>query len=202
MTAEKVAVMGVAPHSGWAAVVVLGADLPTPTVLARSRIELIDEQCPQSKQPYHAVESLDVAQAARRLDRYRAQAERMAASALERIRRDLELRKYRLKSVGVLESAARKAGSLQSTLASHALIHAADGEHFRNAVAAAAERLGLTVRRVPAREVEAQAQAGLRLPLSRLQDAVVNLGRPLGSPWGADQKKAALLAWLLLFVSA
>jgi len=92
----------------------------------------------------------------------------------------------------------RHGSSLQSILASHALIHTADGEHFRSALVAAAERLGLNVSRLPIRDVEAQAQAALGLPPTRLQDAVADLGRPLGAPWGADQKKAAMLAWLLL----
>lgn len=198
MTAAPVAIMGVAAHSGWAAAVVVGAASSAPAVLARSRIELIDEHVPESKQPYHAVETLDIKEAERRLERYQAQAERMAVSSLTRIRDEVAQRGYRLRSMGLLDSSGRKGGSLQSILASHALIHTADGEHFRSALVAAAERLGLNVSRVPIRDVEAQAQAALGLAPTRLQDAVADLGRPLGAPWGADQKKAALLAWLLL----
>jgi hypothetical protein len=73
--------MGIAPHSGWAAAVVVGAASPAPTVLARSRIELIDEHLPESKQPYHAVEALDLEEAARRLDRYRARPRCASASS-------------------------------------------------------------------------------------------------------------------------
>jgi hypothetical protein len=100
--------------------------------------------------------------------------------------------------MGVLDSSGRKGASLPLILASHALIHTADGEHFRNALAAAAEVLGLRVSRVPARDVEALAQATLGLPPDLLQHAVADMGRPLGAPWGADQKKAALLGWTLL----
>jgi len=33
---------------------------------------------------------------------------------------------------------------------------------------------------------------------ARLAATVLTMGKPLGAPWGADQKSAALLAWLLL----
>jgi hypothetical protein len=190
--------MGVATHSGWAAVVVLGEARKDPTVLARSRIPLIEAGFPESKQPYHAVESLGIEEAAQRLDRYLAQAEGMAHRALGQLNQDLGRQGYGLSSIGVLESAGRKGASLNSILASHALIHAADGDHFRNAVAAAAARMGLSVYRVPARDLESRAQARLRQPLSHLRSVVGGMRAQIGPPWGADQKNAALLAWLLL----
>ena len=66
MKAAEVAVMGFAPHSGWAAMVVLGGSHADPRVLARSRVEMADHRAPESKQPYHAVETLGVEEAARR----------------------------------------------------------------------------------------------------------------------------------------
>jgi hypothetical protein len=36
------------------------------------------------------------------------------------------------------------------------------------------------------------------MPVNRILDIVNELGRDEGPPWGADQKKAALLAWTLL----
>ena len=198
MAILQLATMGVSPHSGWAAVVALGGAPTGPRVLARSRIDLIDGHFPESKQPYHAVEELAVEDAARHLDRYRIQAEGMAGSAIRQMGAHLAGEGYELKSVGILESSGRKGGSLHSILASHALIHTADGDHFRNALAAAAERGGLDVCRVPARDLDAQAEARLHRSLSLLRVAVNELGRQVGSPWGADQKNAALLAWLLL----
>jgi hypothetical protein len=190
--------MGVSPHSGWAAAVVLGEGAKVPVVLTRSRLELIDGRFPESKQPYHMVESLAIEDAARRLSLYSGQAQELAYSSLRDVTEDLRKRGYSLRSLGILESAGRKGSSLHSILASHALIHSADGDHFRNAMAAAAQRLGLSVSRVPARDLEARAEAALRRRLSDLHNAVGDIGRQVGAPWGADQKKAALLAWLLL----
>ncbi len=193
-----VAAMGVAAHSGWAAVVALGRTPKGPQVLARSRVDLIEEGIPESKQPYHAIEALALEEASQRLDRYRAQAEGRAHAALCNLQHELEGRGFRLASVGILDSSGRKGGSLKFILASHAAIHTADGDHFRNALGTAAQAFGLDVKRVPARDLETRAAACMHQPVNLLADAVRQLGKQVGSPWGADQKQAALLAWLLL----
>jgi hypothetical protein len=125
-------------------------------------------------------------------------AKSMAYQSIHARREELKVLGYRLGSVGILESAARKPNSLASILASHAAIHAADGDHFRNALAAAAEQAGLTVHRIRTRALEGEAAAGLRRPIQQLRDTVAALKFQVGSPWGADQKQAALLAWLIL----
>src|SRR5580698_2425119 len=194
----RLAAMGVAAHSGWAAVVALGRTPNGPIVLGRSRVDLIEEGFPESKQPYHAIEALALEEASQRLDRYRRQVEAKALAALHRLQEELTDREFRLKSVGILESSGRKGSSLESILASHAAIHSADGDHFRNALSTAALALGFSVSRVPARDLDTRAAACLHQSLNHLGDAVRELGRQVGSPWGADQKQAALLAWLLL----
>jgi hypothetical protein len=133
------AAMGVAVHSGWAAVVALGRTPNGPQVLARSRVELIEDAFPESKQPYHAVEALALEEASQRLDRYRRQADAKALTALHRLQEEVAAREFRLRSVGILESSGRKGGSLESILASHAAIHSADGDHFRSALSTAAQ---------------------------------------------------------------
>jgi hypothetical protein len=103
-----------------------------------------------------------------------------------------------IRSVGIIESSSRKQISLASILASHALIHAADGDHFRNALFVAAEQCQLPVCRIPARDLQEHASKRLRRPVNQILDAVNKLGQGKGPPWGADQKKAALVAWTLL----
>jgi hypothetical protein len=200
--AAQTAAFGFCAHSGWAAMVVLGSARGQPSVLARSRVELIDDHDPESKQPYHALEFSCVEEATGRLRGYLEVATSMAYAAIETQYEAMTRRGYQVKFVGIIDSAGRKESSLSSILKSHALIHAAEGDHFRNALSAAAQGLGLRVRRIQARELEANAISQLRLPLKGMLDTVNNLGRQVGPPWGADQKKAALLAWTLLADSA
>jgi hypothetical protein len=196
--AALTAAIGFSAHSGWTAMVVVGGTAAAPILLARSRVTLIDDCDPDSKQPYHAVEFLCVEEATGRLDGYFAVAKRLASAALESLFEELGARGYRVRAAGVLESSSRKQIVLSSILASHALIHAADGDHFRNALAGAAEEHRLPVSRVPARALDTFASERLRKPAARLLDTVNDMGRAFGPPWGADQKNAALLAWCLL----
>ncbi|MGH9463285.1 MAG: hypothetical protein ACRD1X_18930 [Vicinamibacteria bacterium] len=159
---------------------------------------MIDAHAPESKQPYHVVEGLPIERATKRLADYEAAAATMAHEGIQRIVDQLRQGGRKVIGVGILESAGRKGSSVADTLASHALIHAADGDHFRNAIAAAATRCGLAVRRVRARELDAEAAATIGETPERLRQALKELGRDIGPPWGADQKAAALLAWLVL----
>jgi hypothetical protein len=203
--AAQTAAIGFSVHSGWAAMVALGrgavgATCATTTlsVLARARIVLIDAQDRDSKQPYHAVESLCVEEASSRLKGYLDVATALAATAIAAQCTALKQRGYRVSCVGILDSAGRKTGSLSAILASHALIHSADGDHFRSALSAAAESQGLKVHRLQTRLLEDHAVIQLGISSKCVLDTVKDLGRQVGAPWGADQKKAALLAWTLL----
>ena len=189
--------LGFAPHSGWAVVIGLSAE-PHARVVIRERVEMADPRDAASKQPYHAVEGAPIDAAARRLLAYADTAERMAGDAIQGIASRLARDGHDVVGVGILESAGRKGGSLADILRSHALIHTADGDHFRSALAAAATRCGLGVSRVRARDLEAEAAAVIGKGVQTLHNAVKELGRKMGPPWGADQKAAALLAWLVL----
>jgi hypothetical protein len=178
--------------------VVLGGTPAAPELLARSRVQLIDDHDPESKQPYHAVEFLCVEEATGRLDGYMAVATRLAHDSIRSQSEQLQERGIIIRSVGIIDSSSRKQISLPAILASHALIHAADGDHFRNALFVAAEQCRLQVCRIPARTLEAHAGKCLRLPANRILATVNKLALGKGPPWGADQKKAALLAWTLL----
>jgi hypothetical protein len=167
-------------------------------VVLRERVELVDAREPESRQPYHAVEGSAVAAAAARLARYSATAERLAAEAIRSCVERLAAQGHETVGVGILDSAGRTGSSLAAILGSHALIHTADGEHFRAALASGASSAGLGVLRVPARHLEQavvafSAQSGESL--HALQKLVA---RQVGPPWGSDQKSAALLAWLVL----
>ncbi len=196
--ATRHAVIGAAVHSGWAAIVALGDRPSDPQLLLRSRIEMVDEHDAGAKQPYHTVESMELESARQRLDAYTASAQSKAGFALDTVLRNLGERGYRLGALGVLDSSGRTGDGLAAILASHALIHTADGNHFRNALAASAQARGWQVLRLNAKTLEDHARAHLALPQEGIDRTLASFGHQVGAPWGADQKKAALLAWTLL----
>jgi hypothetical protein len=192
------AALGLRVHSGWAALVVVGGPARAPEISARRRIEMADPQLPGSQQPYHAAEGLELAKASALLKRFRETAERMAVRALGDVIAEARERGQGIVGCGILQSSGRVGASLATTLASHALIHTADGNHFREALKSAAEHLDLPVVEVRERDLMKQASLALRLSAADLGREIVELGRPLGPPWAQDQKQAALVARLVL----
>jgi len=190
--------LGLAPHSGWAALVALGGKRDAPAVLARTRVEMADPGDFGAKAPYHAVEGLALAEAQQRLNRFEASAERMAGSALRALVGELRAKGHSVRTAGILESSGRKVGSLSAILASHALIHTADGELYRDALADAAAHCRLPLLRVREREAMARAVQVLKVPEPVLARRLGEMGRPFGPPWRQDEKLAALVAWLAL----
>jgi hypothetical protein len=191
-------VLGFAPHSGWAAVVVIGGTAARPLVLARERLELADPNLSRSKQPYHAIEGLPLKEADARLALMKAASARLAASGIRTLAHTARAAGLDLLGAGILDSSGRGGAPLEAILASHALIHTADGNHFREALEAGCAAQGLAVCRIRQRDLAEQASRELKRAAEELRATVAQLGREVGAPWGADQKGAALLAWLLL----
>jgi hypothetical protein len=196
-TASRAAI-GLRAHSGWAAVVAVAGSRRAIEILERRRIELGDPSVPGPKQPYHEAENQPLSRARQIIDRYADDARRRARDAFHLLTRDLREKGYEVARCGLLIASGRPVPPLESILASHALIHSADGELFRTALADAASKQRLSTIRVPEKELAARAQAGLRSPAGELQQSVNAAGKSLGPPWTQDQKLAALVAWLAL----
>jgi hypothetical protein len=167
-------------------------------VILRERLEMTDAALAGSRQPYHALEGRPLPEARRELAHFQASATALAVEGLARFTTRARALGAEPESAGILDSAGRARATLEAILASHALIHSADGEHFRAALAGACQELGLRVTRVRLCDLLPRAAAVLGEPEEELAAAVSALGRKVGPPWGADQKSAALLAWVLL----
>ena len=107
--AVKTAAVGFSPHSGWAAMVVIGGSMSAPALLARQRVALIGSHDPLAKQPYHTVEFMCIEEATGRLDGYLSAATGMAHDSMLAQSAALEERGFTLRSAGILESSGRKA---------------------------------------------------------------------------------------------
>ena len=178
--------------------VVLGGTPAKPLVLARERLELADAKLAGSKQPYHAVEPLPLEEARARLATLAASSARLAASGIRALASTAHAAGVELRAAGILDSAGRSGAPLEAILASHALIHTADGNFFREALESGCAAQRLAVTRIRQRDLTGEAAAELERSPEELRATVAQLGREVGSPWGADQKGAALIAWLLL----
>jgi len=98
----------------------------------------------------------------------------------------------------LLLASGRPLPGLAATLASHALIHTAEGEFFREAVAYAGQSIKLPIFRIKERELLGTAGAKFRVSSDELGRRLTELGKTLGPPWRQDEKYAALVASLAL----
>jgi hypothetical protein len=177
--------------------VVVAGPSRAPEVVLRRRIEMTD-RTRGAAQPYHAVEGRPLAEATRRIEGYKRTADALAYEAVRATVEELKTRGYAPVASGILQSSGREGASLEAILASHALIHTADGNHFRDALAQASRKCGLEVVPVPQKTLIELATAALGEPAAKLQATVQGFKKTMGAPWGADEKSAALVAWMLV----
>jgi hypothetical protein len=88
----------------------------------------------------------------------------------------------------------RGGATLAAILASHALIHTADGNHFRDALAHGCQAMGLRVARIPQRELVAHAAAALGKPPDQLAATVTVAGAPRAHEASAPAARQAGIA--------
>lgn len=191
------ATIGFRTHSGWAVAIVVAGSPIEPVILDRRRIEFADPVLQGSKQPFHAAEPLPYPEAADLIDRVRASAEQLAERALSGLIESLAARDYTIIGAMVLTAAGRPLPELAAILKSHALIHTAEGEFFREVIASACARHSLPITRVKEREVWDLGAEKFRIATPDLQRKIDALGKTLGPPWRQDEKLAAMAAWLV-----
>jgi len=179
-------------------VVAIAGPPNSPVVIDRRRIELVDPGTPEFVQPYHAAAELDLKEAEKFLERCTDAARLLARQAVRAIIDELGTKGHTPVACGLLLGSGRPATNLAQTLASHALIHTAEGELFRDVLAHAGENHSLPVRKVVERELFSRAADELGVAVEELQRRVAGLGQSIGPPWRQDEKHAALVAWLAL----
>jgi hypothetical protein len=191
---DQPAAIGFRVKSGWAVAVLLEGPASAPIVLDRRRIELSDPATPQSYQPYHA--GLDHAAAAAGVT------ERLAGIVALCARRSLAtlLQCYgpagrRIQGIGIVTGSAIDPASIANP---HVRAHAAEGRLFRTVLEEAARGEGVSATTVLERELYPTLAQWLKLTPADLRRIVTDIGRPLGAPWGANEKAAAAGAWLAM----
>jgi hypothetical protein len=196
----KKAAVGFRVHSGWCAAVAVYLDGAKPLVLYRERVELVEEFTYRLRQPYHTAEKMAIGAAREFIEKSRRAARDLGYRAICEQRSQLEQRGYALGTAVILLAAGKPLPELERILASHALIHTADGELFREALTRASVRCGLEVVSVKEKELIDEVAQSLRIREEAVLKRVTELGRPLGPRWSQDEKYAALGAWLALMV--
>jgi len=190
--------LGIRMHSGWGVLVAVSGDADSVEVVDRRRIVTLDSGIPGGNQPYHYAARVGLPEAERHLATCAAASERLALAEVKEVIRELDGRHYRIVGSAVLMASGRPLPSLAKVLASHPLIHTAEGEFFRNAASKACKHLGISVMAIRERELAQRAEEVFGNGARRVQSRISSLGRSIGPPWTKDHKNAALAALLIL----
>ena len=192
------AAIGFRAHSGWTALVALSVDGNDPRILARGRPELVETFTYEFRQPYHTAKRMPLEKARVFISKIEAEAQRLAQKAIRSVQTDLQKQGYDLTSFALISASAKPLPSLDKILASHALIHTADGELFRKTLAHASQNCRLAEFTVKESELIDAGCKTFGLKSKDLMTCLTVLGKTVGPPWSQDEKFAALAAWLAL----
>jgi hypothetical protein len=192
------AALGFRVHSGWTSLVAVALENDEPIVLARQRPHLVATFSYTFRQPYHTAEKMDLAEARTFLQQQRREARKLALQAIHYAQTEAAEQGYKLTRAALLLASGRPLPELPKILASHSIIHTADGEFFREALLHACARADVPIIKIKDRELLATASATFRQTPAELTRFITDLGKPLGAPWTQDEKSATLAAWLAL----
>jgi hypothetical protein len=191
---RSLAALGFRVKSGWAAAVLLTGSARSPQLCDVERIDLSDPQLPETRQPYHAgmgqLET-DTKKISRRVDVVR----RITKKSIAKL-----LAGYRQQNF-IIKRAALVVGSQidpRSVANAHIRAHALEGRLFRSVLQQSLHGHGIRTEVLLERETYGQAAVELKQSNENVRRMMQNFGRDTKAPWRAEQKLAAVAAWVAL----
>ena len=190
----ETAALGFRVKSGWAAVVLLSAQVDSPQLCDNRVIDLSDPRFPETRQPYHAALG-QLETDAKKTNRRTDIVQRVTKQSITTLLAD-----YRRKGYAITRASLVVGSELDpATIANpHIRAHALEGRLFRLALEQALHAHGIRAVILLERDAYDKATAQLKKSSVDVRRTIQNLGRFIDGPWRAEQKLAALAAWVAL----
>jgi hypothetical protein len=180
--------------SGWTVSVLIDGSVRSPHLCKSDLINLSDPRSPETRQPYHAAMGkleTNAATLKRRVQSVRRATERSIADLIQRWTDD----------GWAIHRAALVVGSVidpESIANPHIRAHALEGRLFRTVLQDALQSRGIQCAIFAEQDVYPRASNLLGQSPVQIRGAIAELGHSVNGPWRADQKVAALAAWMSL----
>jgi hypothetical protein len=142
---------------------------------------------------YHAAEGMSLEPARELIGRVEVAASRGAGEGIAHLVDELRADGHE-PVASVVIGELRELPGLERILASHALLHAAEGVLYREVVADASVGHGLATTFLPAAQVSPAGAASVRWTIEKADAWLRDVGRSVGPPWQKDHKQATLAA--------
>jgi hypothetical protein len=160
-------------------------------VMLRAQMRLLPEG---AFAPYHVAEGLppDARQAS--VDRDVAAAHRLAAEGIREAIDRLRQAGHEVCACGVLTGAGMPPWTTDEIVAVHVRMHQAEGKLFRDVLVTGARACGFPPATLQEKSALDDAAAALLITRGEVESRLAALGKRASTPWGKDQKEAALAA--------
>jgi len=186
--------VGFTVKSGWASAVLMTGSATAVHLVDARRVDLSNPQLPESRQPYHAGTGTarpDGPELSRLVTSVESFGKQSVTEAID----SYQHAGYRLRGLGVVVGSLIDPNGIANA---HIRIHALEGRLFRRVVEEAAAERHLPCSTWRERDLYGVAARVLRQQESHLRRVLKACGETTGGPWRAEQKAAALAAWLVL----
>ncbi|HEU4389160.1 MAG TPA: hypothetical protein VFV34_15265 [Blastocatellia bacterium] len=191
--------IGFRVKSGWAVAVLLSASGTSLRIIDRRRVQLADPAVEDSAQPYHAALELPKTQGGEVIARLVKSTTQFASRSIGRLLQEYRALGFRLLGAGIVVGSDADPAAIKND---HIRAHAEEGRLFRVVIEAPLKDLGLNCSVTPEKKLFEVASTLLGRDESQLKGEVTLLGKAIDGPWRAEDKCAALAAWIELKRSA
>ncbi len=186
--------LGFRVKSGWAVAILIDGSVESPHVSDNRVIGLSDPQDPATRQPYHAAMGTFETNAAK-LKRRTQSVNRMVKKAVADLLQQHTDKGYTIRRAGLVVGSQIDPDSIANP---HIRAHALEGRLFRTMLEAALQSRGIRCAIFTEHDTYAEAAKTLDKSPAQIKRVLTRLGDATNGPWRAEQKLAALVAWMSL----
>jgi hypothetical protein len=174
-------------------VVALAGSSKTPRIVGKGRVDVAFTF--EEGAVFHACQALPIEQARARIDKSTRTFRKRAEDGLVAFVAKLGLH---VCAAGICVKSMKPLPPLESILKSHPLVHAAEITLYRTVYTDACAAIGARPTSYSADALTKDVASALRVKPGSVTAHLAAMGRASGRPWAAEQKEAALAAWLAL----
>jgi hypothetical protein len=186
--------IGLRAKTGRAIVVVVGGSRDAPAIAYKGEIKLWDQKFPATGQPYHEIMDLPADKWPHAVEKSARAIEKIAIKALTKLIKEQVENGRKVLAIATVGAKDRDLARIGNP---HIRAHAAEGILFRRVLDDAARANKMQLRTFAERDFEQTVKQELGAKSSSIRKKLDEAARALPPPWRADEKLAAIAAWLV-----
>jgi hypothetical protein len=191
---RSLAALGFRVKSGWAAAVLLTDSAHLPQLCDVQRIDLWDPRLPETRQPYHAAMGR-LETDTRKINRRVSVVRRIAEKSIAKLLASYRQQNFTIKRAALVVGSQIDPHSVTNP---HIRAHALEGQLFRSVLQESLHAHRILSDVLIERDAYARAAVQLKQSNENVRRVIQKFGRDTKAPWRAEQKLAAVAAWVAL----